>query len=155
MIEIEKILSRYPKRQREFLIPVLQDIQDQAGYLPADILPQIALHVGLPLVKIYSVATYYNQFQFSRRGRFHLQVCEGSACLLEGGRRLGEEISRLLEIRDGEVTHDQMFSLEMVPCLGACHLAPVMSVNGKYYGKMSRKELIKLLDRLRRQDDEQ
>lgn len=145
-MNIEQILLKYPRNQRDFLIPLLQDVQEQEGYLPADTLPQIASHVGLPLVKIYSVATYYNQFQFEKLGRYHLQVCEGLTCHLNDGWSLAEELYRMLDIRDGEMTQDQLFSLELVPCLGACHLAPVLAVNGVLHGRLTARKLQALLD---------
>lgn len=147
--ELRNIISRYPKDQRENLIPILQDLQDEYGYLPESAISDLADHLSIPVVKIYSVATYYNQFHFEPLGKYHLQVCDGIACHLEGGNRLIKEIERILEIGDGDITKDQVFSLELVPCLGACHLAPVISINGELYGELNTRKLTELLDKIR------
>lgn len=153
-MKFKEIISGYPKKQRDFLIPMLQDIQKAYGFLPGEALAEMANHLELPLVKIYSVATYYNQFQFDSRGKWHIQVCDGSGCHLEGNRRVLAHLSRLLDIQEGEMTSDQMFSLELVPCLGACHLAPLMRVNGKLYGKTDVRDLGIFIDQLRLSGDE-
>ena len=147
--ELRNIISSYPKDQRENLIPILQDLQDEYGYLPESAIYDLADHLSIPVVKIYSVATYYNQFHFEPLGKYHLQVCAVTACHLEGGNRLIKEIQRILEIEDGDITKDHMFSLELVPCLGACHLAPVININGELYGELNTRKLTELLDKIR------
>lgn len=154
-IDLPDFISKYPRNQRDNLIPILQDIQDRYGYLPGEALSALADYLGLPVVKIYSVATYYNQFCFEKRGRFHLQVCGGMGCHLDGSSRVLRELKKILEIEDGGMTRDQLFSLEVVPCLGACHLAPVISINGRLYGQLSSRDLSKLLDKLRSSGDEE
>ncbi|MBT3749779.1 MAG: NAD(P)H-dependent oxidoreductase subunit E [Bacteroidetes bacterium] len=146
---IEKIVNRYPRKIRENLIPVLQDIQSEFGYLPEEAIPHLSEHLELPAVKIYSVATYYNMFHFESRGKYHLQVCAGTGCHLEGSDGILREISRILDIGDGEMTIDRTFSLELVPCLGACHLSPVLGVNGVLHGQLTNRKLAELLDHLR------
>ena len=147
--EFQNIISQYPKNQRENLIPILQDLQDEYGYIPESDLADLADHLSIPVVKIYSVATYYNQFHFEPHGKFHLQVCVGTACHLEGESKLLKEIHRILEIEDGEMTKDHVFSLEHVPCLGACHLAPVININGEFFGELTTRKLAELLDKMR------
>lgn len=149
VLDLDQLIIKYSLQQRGNLIPMLQEIQDELGYLPEDVVPKLAKHLGLPEVKIYSVATFYNQFHFDPRGKFHLQVCAGTACHLDGSARMLREIERLLEIGEGEMTKDLMFSLELVPCLGACHLAPVININGELHGQLSSRKLAELLDNLR------
>ncbi|MEA1876909.1 MAG: NAD(P)H-dependent oxidoreductase subunit E [Bacteroidota bacterium] len=149
VLDLDQLILKYSREQRGNLIPMLQEIQEELGYLPEDVVPKLAKHLGLPEVKIYSVATFYNQFHFEPTGKFHLQVCSGTGCHLDGSSRILREIERILEIGEGEMTKDQMFSLELVPCLGACHLAPVISINGELQGQLSSRKLAELLDNLR------
>ncbi len=146
---VREIISKYPHSQRDKLIPILQDIQDALGYLPAESLALVANHLRIPEVKVYSVATFYNQFHFEPRGKYHIHICGGQGCHLEGGEQLQNELEKLLEIGEGEVSKDSLFSFDQVPCLGACHLAPALTVNGHLYGEMNSKMLNELLDGLR------
>ncbi len=146
---LTEIISKYTHSQRDKLIPMLQDVQKEFGYLTEEALNLIADHLGLPQVKVYSVATYYNQFYFDKRGHYHIQVCDGQGCHIENSGRLLAELNKQLEIKPGEVTKDQLFSLEQIPCLGACHLAPAIAVNGELHGQLSGRKLTKLIDHLR------
>lgn len=147
--QLDGLITSYSKGQRDKLIPLLQDIQDAIGYLPEEAIPKLARHLQIPEVKIYSVATFYNQFHFEPRGRFHLQVCNGTGCYLDGSARIMRELNRLLGIDAGQTTQDRLFSLEAVPCLGACQMAPVLSVNGEFHGQLTSRKLLELLDQLR------
>lgn len=146
------ILNKYPARRRDQLIPILQEIQDLEGYIPDDAYHRVADHLGIPEVKVNSVATFYNEFRVVPPGQFHLQVCQGMGCLVESSYELVEELASLLGIYPGEVTRDQMFSLEIVPCLGVCQVGPVISVNGKIYPEMNRKRLRDLIVELKNND---
>jgi len=137
MKDIEHILQRFPQVNRDVLIPVLQAVQDEYGYLSEDSVRMIGEHLGLPTSKIYGLATFYNQFTFSARGKFHIQVCDGSSCHLEKNGDLLKELFKQLGIRNGQTTRDGMFSLEVLACIGACGQAPVMVVNGDYYPRVT------------------
>ncbi len=145
-IDIDAILSRYPNAGRDALIPILQEVQDHCGYLSQEAVVQIGRHLHLPASKIYGVATFYNQFRFLPLGRFHVQVCRGTACHVKGSAAVLEAIQRELQIVPGQTTRDGLFSLEVVACIGACGLAPVISVNGTFHAGVTTKGIPKILN---------
>jgi NADH-quinone oxidoreductase E subunit len=147
--EFVDLLKKYPAGRRENLIPILQELQDQHGYIPEPAVSAIAEYLEIPAVKIYSVATFYNEFRFNAGGKYHFQVCQGIGCQVDGSERIRSELHRLLEIEPGEITADGWFSLEWVPCLGVCQEAPVLSVNGELYAKMTPVRLKELVDKFR------
>ena len=128
------------------LVMILQDIQEVHNYLPEPTLKHVATTLELPLSQVYNVATFYASFSLTERGRHVIRVCDGTACHLRGANNLRDEICRQLGIEDGETTDDRMFTLESVACLGACALAPVMAVGGKYHGKMTPDKVAQTLD---------
>ena len=139
----------------EELIPVLQAVQKELGYLPPEAMRQIAEFLRLPESKVYGVASFYAQFRFSPIGRNHILVCRGTACHVRGGPRILEEVERLLGIKEGETTDDLEYSIETVACIGACGLAPTMRVNEETYGKMSSKRVAEALGLVeKKQQDE-
>ena len=146
MKDIEHILQRFPQVNRDVLIPVLQAVQDEYGYLSEDSVRMIGEHLGLPTSKIYGLATFYNQFTFSARGKFHIQVCDGSSCHLEKNGDLLKELYKQLGIRNGQTTRDGMFSLEVLACIGACGQAPVMVINGDYYARVTPSGIREILE---------
>jgi NADH-quinone oxidoreductase E subunit len=149
-VEYVDLLKKYPQGRRENLIPLLQEIQDVNGFIPETAISAIAQYLDIPAVKIYSVATFYNEFRFDPGGRYHFQVCQGIGCQVDGSERIRLEIGRLLEIGPGEISSDGLFSLEWVPCLGVCQEAPVLSVNGEFYAKMTPSKVKDLIDKLRK-----
>jgi NADH-quinone oxidoreductase subunit E len=130
---MELILERYPQIKRNALIPLLQAFQDEFGYISEEAITRIGMHLSLPASKVYGLASFYNQFTFSPKGAYHISLCNGSACHLDGSGDLISEIQKLLEIGDGETTRDRLFSFELQSCLGACGQSPVMAINDKYY----------------------
>lgn len=148
MDRIDKILEQFPHVKRDVLIPLLQEVQDEFGYLSEDALRKIASHLGLPSSKIYGLATFYNQFSFVPRGKYHIEICNGSACHLEGSREILSEIEKELGITDGQSTKDGNFSLEVQSCIGACGQSPVISVNKKYYTGVSVKRVREIIKQL-------
>jgi NADH:ubiquinone oxidoreductase subunit E len=135
-------------RQRDSLIPALQGIQEIVGYIPPEIIPRLARHVGVMPVEVQGVATFYAQFSLTPRGRNIVRVCRGTACHVRGGRGVLRVVRSLLGIEEGETSSDLKFTLESVACLGACALAPVMVVNKTYYGKMNPKRIEVILGSL-------
>lgn len=131
------------------MIPILQEIQDLHGFIPEPAVSAIAEYIEIPAVKIYSVATFYNEFRFNAGGKYHFQVCQGIGCQVDGSERIRAEIGRLLEIGPGEITGDGWFSLEWVPCLGVCQEAPVLSVNGELHAKMTPARIKEMIDKYR------
>lgn len=130
-------MSKYVNAKRDALIPILQEVQDVCGYLSKEAVIQIGDYLKLPTSKIYGVATFYNQFRFQPVGENHIQVCRGTACHVKGSSGVFDRISRDLKIQDGETTRNGKFSLEVVSCIGACGLAPVIAVNGNFHAKLS------------------
>lgn len=133
--DMEAILARHPNARRDSLIPLLQEVQEAQGYISPDAVVQIGRHLKLATSKIYGVATFYNQFRFSPPGKYHVQVCRGTACHVKGSAALLESVKRVLGINPGQTSRDALFSLEVVACIGACGLAPVICVNGEFHAK--------------------
>lgn len=156
--DIEAILASYPQARRDSLIPLLQAVQEKHGYLSRGAIARISQHLSLPASKIYGVATFYNQFRFQPQGRFHVQVCRGTACHVKGSAAVFESVKRELKIDAGQTSRDGLFSLEVVACIGACGLAPVICVNGVFHASVTTKSVVKILDTYRRKavknDDE-
>ncbi len=148
----ERIIHGFPAR-REHLIPVLQAVQAREGYLSRESICRVADHLGLPESKVYGVATFYNQFKLNPPGRYTIEVCRGTACHVKGSAGLVETLKREIGIDVGETTADGLFSLNTVACLGACSIAPVMTVNGKFHGRLNDKKLRKIISSLREEGE--
>jgi NADH-quinone oxidoreductase subunit E len=134
---IDEILAKHPHAGRDSLIPILQEIQEAEGFISRPAVVAIGKHLDLPASKIYGVATFYNQFRFEAQGRFHIQVCRGTACHVKGSAAVLEALERELGIAAGETSRDGLFSLEVVACVGACGLAPVISIDGEFHGGLT------------------
>jgi len=148
---VREILANHPDARRDSLIPILQEVQEADGYVSREALVEIGEHLDLPASKIYGVATFYNQFRFQPLGRFHVQVCRGTACHVKGSAGVLDALRRELKLEPGQTGRDGLFSLEVVACLGACGLAPVISVNGEFHGGVTPDSVTKLLRKLRRE----
>ena len=133
---LSPILAPY-RGQRGALIPVLQKVQEELGYLPEEAVSEIAFFLGQSENEVYGVATFYAQFRFERQGEHVIRSCQGTACYVRGGRRILETVERELGIKPGGTTEDYKFSLETVACFGSCALAPVMVVDKTVYGRMT------------------
>ncbi len=131
------ILQRFDHAGRDSLIPLLQEVQEAEGYISRLAVARIGQHLDLPASKIYGVATFYNQFRFQPLGQFHIQVCRGTACHVKGSAAVLDALQRELEIEPDQTTPDGLFSIEVVACIGACGLAPVISVNGEFHAKLT------------------
>lgn len=146
---LEEILMQFPQIKRNALIPMLQAVQDEFGFISEEAISRIGAHLSLPTSKVYGLATFYNQFSFSPRGHYHVVLCNGSSCHMSGAEELLKELSKLLDICDGETTRDGLFSLEVQSCIGACGQSPVMSINGDYHSGISVKELREIINQYR------
>lgn len=147
--QIDEILQRFPQIKRNALIPLLQAVQDEFGYISEEAIARIGAHLSLPTSKVFGLATFYNQFSFSRRGVYHITLCNGSSCHLARSGELLGEITKVLEISDGETTRDGLFSLEVQSCIGACGQSPVMAVNGSYFSGINVKEVREIIKQYR------
>jgi len=127
------------------LISILQDIQEEAGYLPPDMLKRVAEKMDIPLTQIYGVATFYKSLCLTPQGKHIVTFCTGTACHVRGADRVLKEVSGLLGVEPGHTTTDGEFTLRVANCLGACAIGPVMVVDGEYHGKMSASKAKRLL----------
>lgn len=143
-LQLREILLKY-RDQEGALIPVLQAAQDIYGYLPGEILKQIGEELRLPISQIYGVVTFYAQFNLSPRGRHIIRVCQGTACYVRGAKAIFDEMQDKLGIGDGETTEDLKFSLESVACIGACSLAPVITIDEDTHGRLTKNSIAKIL----------
>ena len=133
---IDAIIKKYNER-KEFLICILQDIQVRYGYLPKQALSRVADKLDIPLMQIYSVATFFKAFTLRPKGGHTIHVCLGTACHVRGAERVLGKIKRDLGIDVDETTKDMNFTLKTVNCLGACALGPIVEIDGKYHGHMN------------------
>jgi len=134
--KLDPILDRW-NRNPDFLIEILQDVQDEYRHLPDGLMREVADQLGVPLQRLFHAATFYKAFSLEERGRREVQVCTGTACHVRGAERVLEAFERELEIAPGETTADKEFSLEAVRCVGCCGLAPVVAVGDDIHGDVS------------------
>src|SRR3989339_705270 len=147
--EVIKFVDNLIGRNGKLLISVLEDIQDEYNYLPEEALREVAFKMRVPLRDVYGVSTFYNAFRLKPCGKHIINVCQGTACHVRGGKRVLDKIETLLDIKAGENTKDMQFTLETVNCLGACALGPVMVIDGKYYGNMNQAKAESVLKQYR------
>jgi len=133
MSQIEDVLNRFKDNQRQFLLPILQEIQNEIGYLSNEAITLVGKHLNLPTSKIYAVATFYDQFRFTPSAKYQVMLCNGTACHLNESETVLQEIEKCLNIKAGQTTKDKLFRLEVTPCVGACGQSPVMKVNDVFY----------------------
>jgi len=133
------------------LLAILQDVQAEANHLPREAMDRIAARLGVPLSRIYSMATFFETFHLEPRGRHICTVCMGTACHVRGAKRLVEQLERDLEISSGQTTADMQFTIEEVNCVGACALGPLVIVDGEYHGNMTSDRLSKVVKAVRKE----
>lgn len=139
------ILGRHAPFEEGDTIGVLQDVQERYGYLPRAAMDEIARLTGVPVARLYGVATFYSQFHLEPHGRHTVRVCRGTACHVRGAPRVMEAVVEHLGIGDGQSTPDMKFSLETVACLGTCFLSPVMLIDSQYYGNLTPEKAVTIL----------
>jgi NADH-quinone oxidoreductase subunit E len=135
--EIVKQVLQKHQHDKALLVDVLQDIQAEIGYLPQEALEETGRGLGVPVSRVYSVATFFKAFSLKPRGRHLINVCLGTACHVRGSDKVLAEIERELKIKAGETTQDLKFTLETVNCVGACALGPMVIVGEEYHGEMT------------------
>jgi NADH-quinone oxidoreductase E subunit len=149
MNAVDTILQKHPRAGRDALIPILQEVQEKQGYLSREAVITISKHLKLPATKIYGVATFYNQFRFQPKGKYHLMLCRGTACHVKGSNRVLDMAQKVLKLKPGQTSRDRLFSLEVVACMGACGLSPVMNLNGEFYAKVTPQKLVQIIQECR------
>ena len=143
---LSSIFSTYEGKKEE-IIPILQQVQEELGFLSEEVLLEIAGFTGVPESHVYAVSTFYAQFRFAPIGKKHITVCRGTACHVRGAPRILETLENHLGIKEGETTEDGEYSLETVACIGACGLSPCIVINKKVEAKVTPKKVIKLLEK--------
>lgn len=143
--KVEKIVKAHGRRQSA-LMHILQEVQEEYNYLPADILKQVSCELDIPLSQVYSTATFYESFHLEPRGKHIVSVCMGTACHVRGAQKILEGIENKLNINAGETTNDLGFTLESVNCLGACALGPLAVLDGKYHGNLDTQKAKKIVN---------
>jgi len=142
--KVKTIVDKY-NGKHDSVIAILQDVQSEYHYLPEHALRVVASQLGLPLIQICGVATFFKAFSLKPRGEHTVTVCLGTACHVRGAPAVLDEAKRQLGIEPGNTTDDMRFTLETVNCLGACALGPIMVIDGKYHGQMSPRKAKKVL----------
>ncbi len=143
--QVEAICDKHGNRPGE-LINILHEAQSLHGYLPEEMQRIIARKLNIPASKVYGVVTFYSFFSMTPKGKHPISVCLGTACYVRGSEKLLEEIKRILKIDVGETTPDGKFSLDCLRCVGACGLAPVVTIGEKVYGRLQPKDVQKILE---------
>ncbi len=141
---VEAIIARYP-REPASLVMLLQDIQDAFRFLPCEALEQVAAALGVTRSQVFSVATFYKVFSLTPKGRSVVRVCKGTACHVRGAQLVADECERLLGVVPGGTTPDRAFTLEIVNCVGACAMAPVVVVGETYHGAVKPSRVKRIL----------
>lgn len=145
MEKVDQIIEGYDGDSAS-LVMILQDVQEEYRYLPTPALERVAGKLDIPLTQVYNVATFYGSFSLTERGEHLIRVCDGTACHLRGANNMQDEIKRQLGIEAGQTTADKKFTLETVACLGACALAPVMTIDSEYHGGLTPEKVRQTLD---------
>ena len=145
---IEKIIDLYDG-EVGMLIPMMQDIQAECGYLPDDHVRCLARRLQVPLSRLYAVATFYSSFRLAPKGAHEVTLCVGTVCYLKGAGKISEAVCKEFGVEPGGTTRDRLFSFHPVNCVGACALAPVMIVDEKYYDGVTTESAVEILRSLR------
>ncbi|MPW25070.1 NADH-quinone oxidoreductase subunit NuoE [Alkalibaculum sp. M08DMB] len=148
---LDATLEKY-KSTKGSLITILQKAQEIYGYLPLSVLNYVAQNTGVKPAKVYGVATFYTQFRLEPVGENLIMLCQGTACHVNGAKGIEEAITEELNIKDGQTTEDNLFTLNNVACLGCCSLSPVMMINGETYGHLTPKKTVEILRNLKKND---
>lgn len=145
---IKSICARY-KDEPSPLMLVLSDVQKEYGYIPLEVQQVISDELNIPVSDIYGVVTFYSFFSLTPKGKYVVGVCIGTACYVKGGQNVFDKFSELLHIKQGETTEDGLFTLDGLRCIGACGIAPAISINGKVYPKVKLDDVDKIIKEYR------
>ena len=150
---VGEIIQRY-EGDNGMLIPMLQDLQAECGYLPADGLKNLASRLEIPLSRVYGVAMFYSSFRLTPEAQHEVTLCMGTVCHLKGAPQISEAICQEYGIKPGETTADRHFTLQAENCVGACALAPVMIIDGQYYDAVTPVSALELIRNLPFEENE-
>ena len=146
--DLDVILKKYKQGKREELIPLLQEIQEDQGYLSEEAIVKVGGFLGLSTTKIYGLATFYDRFRFVPAGKIHIRVCHGTSCFLNGSQALINKLKEETGIMPGKTSRDGNISYEIVTCMGGCNNGPLLNVNGEYHTRIKADQLPELVKRL-------
>jgi len=146
---IDEILSRYKSGKKEDLIPILQEIQDNKGFLSEEAIVKVGRLLDLSTTKIYGLATFYDQFRFVPFGKIHIRICNGTTCFLNGSQSVINKIRDEIGIEPGQTTRDGLFSFEIASCMGGCNNGPVICINGEYSTNIKFEQVPDLIRKIR------
>ena len=146
--QIEEIIARY-KDEKTPLMMILSDIQNEYGYIPLEVQELVSEKTGISVAEIYGVVTFYSFFSLKPKGKYVIGVCLGTACYVKGSQQVIDKFSELLNIKAGETTEDGLFTLDALRCIGACGIAPAITINGKVYPKVEVKQVPKIIEEYR------
>ncbi len=149
---VDKVIDQYGASKAS-LLAIMQDVQDAENYLPREAMERVAERLGLPIARVYQMATFFESFHLEPRGKHICTVCMGTACHVRGATRLVEQLERDLEVPSGSTTEDMLFTIEEVNCVGACALGPLVIIDGKYHGNMTSGSLQKVVKKVRKAED--
>ncbi|NPV43182.1 NADP-reducing hydrogenase subunit HndA [Koleobacter methoxysyntrophicus] len=133
--KVDEIIDKF-SGEKGALIPILREIQDYIGYLPREIQVRVAEKLDIPLSEVYSIVTFYALFSLKPKGKYQINLCKGTACYVRGADRILEKVRDVLGIGPGDTTDDGLFSLDVIRCLGACGLGPVITINDETYARL-------------------
>ena len=147
---ILEIIERYKNEKTPWML-ILSDIQNEYGYIPLEVQELVSAKTGIPVAEIYGVVTFYSYFSLKPKGKYVIGVCLGTACYVKGSQQIIDKFQELLHIKPGETTEDGLFTLDALRCIGACGIAPAVSINGKVYSKMTVSQVSKVIDSYRQE----
>jgi len=152
--KVDEIIRKWDS-DNEYVIEMMQDIQDEFRHISIETLEQINKSTKVPLAELYHIATFYKAFSLEPRGKFEIQVCMGTACHVKGAGRVLDAFERELGIADGQTTGDKLFSIEGVRCLGCCSLAPVVTIGEDLYGEVQPSQVPRLVKKYKKMADDE
>lgn len=144
--KLDEVIAKY-KGTKGALMPVMQEAQEIYGYLPPEVQNYIALGMDVPASEIYGIASFYSQFLLNPKGEYSISVCLGTACYVKGAGQLLDKLVTILGVKAGEISADRKFSLDATRCIGACGLAPVLTVNEDVYGRLTPDQIQGIVDK--------
>ncbi len=147
--DLDTILKKYKQGRREDLIPLLQEIQTENGYISEEAIVKVGSHLGMSTTKIYGLATFYDQFRFIPEGKIHIRICNGTSCFMNGSQAVINKFREELKTEPGQTTRNGNFSLEVVSCMGGCHHGPVIMINGDYQTHVRPEQVPELIRKLK------
>jgi NADH:ubiquinone oxidoreductase subunit E len=149
MSNIDDILRRYKSGSHESLIPILQDVQAEEGFLSEDAIVRIGRFLEMSTTKIYGLATFYDQFRFNPCGRVHLRICNGTSCFVNGSGTVIRAVRETLGVDPGQTTRDGRFSFELTSCMGGCNEGPVISTGDTFHTRVKAEDIPEMIARLK------